>query len=215
MTGAQLTAEQRIFYCDDIPWYQEHVCGDMWNVKFMFHPPDSMDDLKTRITQTFNDLKSDRAMVRRAVRDMTRHVNLCVERDGGHVEGNFRWTDFESTGYYGCVISPFLCNYYDILLFLLLRSLSFMTQNYLFEHELFILYIYWWKLVSPVENDKTLLGHTPCNHFLHLICIFSISLIFPLSPLFLHSNWGYIFLKKCLISINSHKILYFHENRIV
>ena len=49
-----------------------------------------MDDLKTRITQTFNDLKSDRAMVRRAVRDMTRHVNLCVERDGGHVEGNFR-----------------------------------------------------------------------------------------------------------------------------
>ena len=51
-------------------------------------PPDSLDNLKTRITQTFDDLKGDRVLVRRA--DMTRRMNLCLERDGGHVEGKFR-----------------------------------------------------------------------------------------------------------------------------
>ena len=57
--------------------------------KVFVSPPDSLDDLKTRITQTFDDLEGDRILVRMAVRDMTRRVNVCLERDGGHVEGKF------------------------------------------------------------------------------------------------------------------------------
>ena len=58
--------------------------------KVFASPPDSLDDLQTRITQAFDDLEGDRVLVRRAVRDMTRRVNMCLERDGGHMEGKFR-----------------------------------------------------------------------------------------------------------------------------
>ena len=58
--------------------------------KVFVSPPDSIDDLKNRISQTFTDLKASRVLIRRAVRDMIRRVNLCFERDRCHVEGKFR-----------------------------------------------------------------------------------------------------------------------------
>lgn len=57
--------------------------------KVFVSPPDSIDDLKNRISQTFTDLKANHGLIRRAVRDMIKRVNICIERDGGHVEGKF------------------------------------------------------------------------------------------------------------------------------
>ena len=60
--------------------------------KVFVSPPASVDDLKARITRVFDVLKENRnrAFVRRAARDMIKRINLCIDRNGGHVEGNVR-----------------------------------------------------------------------------------------------------------------------------
>ena len=58
--------------------------------KVFTSPPASIDELKDRITTAFDELRLNQVFLRRAARDMIRRVNLCTERDGGHVEGKFR-----------------------------------------------------------------------------------------------------------------------------
>ena len=50
-------------------------------------PPPSLEALRQRIEQEFNALKEDPGMVRRAMADMRRRANTCVQRNGRHVEG--------------------------------------------------------------------------------------------------------------------------------
>ena len=54
-------------------------------------PPVSIADLRARIIHEANLLKQDRNLVRRAVRDMIKRANTCIDRNGGHVEGKYRW----------------------------------------------------------------------------------------------------------------------------
>ena len=51
-------------------------------------PPANLDEIR-RITREMDELRRDRATVRRAVRDMTKRAQLCVKRGGGHVD---HWT---------------------------------------------------------------------------------------------------------------------------
>ena len=53
-------------------------------------PPVDIADLQARITHEANLLKQDRNLVRRAVRDMIKRANVCIDRNGGHVEGKYR-----------------------------------------------------------------------------------------------------------------------------
>ena len=53
-------------------------------------PPDSIDDLKNRIVAEADRVKQNRNLIRRAVKDMVRRAHVCIDRDGGHVEGKFR-----------------------------------------------------------------------------------------------------------------------------
>ena len=50
-------------------------------------PPRDLAELRARIEQEVEVLRNDWGMVRRAVQDMRRRCELCVERGGGHVEG--------------------------------------------------------------------------------------------------------------------------------
>ena len=50
-------------------------------------PPRSVAELRATVERECHVLRNDPAMVRRAVNDMQRRCQLCVERDGGHVEG--------------------------------------------------------------------------------------------------------------------------------
>ena len=50
-------------------------------------PPATIDDLIQRIEREVETLKRNPRLVRRAVHDMIRRVNLCVESDGRHIEG--------------------------------------------------------------------------------------------------------------------------------
>ena len=50
-------------------------------------PPHDIAELRERITYEVNILLNDPAMVRRAVEDMRRRCRLCLQREGGHVEG--------------------------------------------------------------------------------------------------------------------------------
>ena len=49
-------------------------------------PPANLDEIRRRITREMDDLRRDRPMVRRAVRDMMKRARLCIERGGGHVD---------------------------------------------------------------------------------------------------------------------------------
>ena len=51
-------------------------------------PPQDVDVLRQRIRDTFDELRQQLDFVRRAVRAMLRRDELCVERNGGHVEGH-------------------------------------------------------------------------------------------------------------------------------
>ena len=46
-----------------------------------------LNDLQSRFRHEIDVLRHDPAMVRRAVQDMQRRSQLCVDRGGGHVEG--------------------------------------------------------------------------------------------------------------------------------
>lgn len=49
-------------------------------------PPADLNDLQQRIIQEVNVLKQNRPMVRRAVWAMLHRAQLCIQRNGGHVE---------------------------------------------------------------------------------------------------------------------------------
>lgn len=52
-------------------------------------PSNNIIELRMRIIEEFEALQNDREMVRRAVADMRRRAFVCIDREGGHVEGNF------------------------------------------------------------------------------------------------------------------------------
>ncbi len=54
--------------------------------KVFVTPPANLDDVEMRIRDEIDALRQDRPMVRRAMYDMIRRAELCLERDGGHVE---------------------------------------------------------------------------------------------------------------------------------
>ena len=66
--------------CDYSLW------GHLKNKVFVT-PPCDLDELWICIVNEVDILHNDRAMVRRAVQGMLRCCQLCVEREGGHVEG--------------------------------------------------------------------------------------------------------------------------------
>ena len=49
-------------------------------------PPANVADLRERISHEMGNLRQDRQMVRRAVFSMVRRAELCIQRNGGHVE---------------------------------------------------------------------------------------------------------------------------------
>jgi hypothetical protein len=51
-------------------------------------PPENIDVLRQRIIEEFNDLRQQPEMIRNVMRGMQRRTILCVERNGGHVEGH-------------------------------------------------------------------------------------------------------------------------------
>ena len=56
--------------------------------KVFFTPPPDIATLRQRIIDEFDALRHQAPMIRRAVREMEKRANLCVERNGGHVEGH-------------------------------------------------------------------------------------------------------------------------------
>ncbi len=56
--------------------------------KVFTSPPDSIHQLRDRIVQAVDNLRQDQDLIRRAVRDMRRRCQLCIDRNGGHVEGS-------------------------------------------------------------------------------------------------------------------------------
>ena len=49
-------------------------------------PPRDLDDLQERVTAEVAVVRQDTAMIRHAVYDMLRRAEVCVQRNGGHVE---------------------------------------------------------------------------------------------------------------------------------
>ena len=67
--------------CDFFLW------GHLKRKVFTTPPPD-IATLRQRITNEFAVLRQNPQKIRNGVRDMERRANLCVERNGGHVEGH-------------------------------------------------------------------------------------------------------------------------------
>ena len=61
------------------------LCGYLKS-KVYTTPPADLDDFETRIRNEMNYRRQDRGMVRRAVNSMTTRAELCLQRNGGHVE---------------------------------------------------------------------------------------------------------------------------------
>ena len=55
--------------------------------KVFVNPPQTIHDLRQKIINEFNALQQQQYMIRNAVRGMQKRALLCVERNGGHVEG--------------------------------------------------------------------------------------------------------------------------------
>ena len=53
---------------------------DLMSCDFFFRQPASQHSLRERIEEEFRNLWDNPGIVRRAVRDMERGVNLCIER---------------------------------------------------------------------------------------------------------------------------------------
>lgn len=66
--------------CDFFLW------GDLKNKVFVT-PPRNLQDLQQRIQHEVEVLRQNPGTIRRAVNDMRRRCQLCLEREGGHVEG--------------------------------------------------------------------------------------------------------------------------------
>ena len=56
--------------------------------KVYFSPPENTDDLKEKIVNEDNLLKGKQDLGKRVITGMGRRLQVCVERNGGHVEGN-------------------------------------------------------------------------------------------------------------------------------
>ena len=91
----QLTSEQRVFLVTTyfqtlkftegvattittIPW--DYFLWGYLKQKVYATPPENIDDLIQRITREVNALKTNPNLIKRAVRDMVRRVNVCVEK---------------------------------------------------------------------------------------------------------------------------------------
>ncbi|XP_030853893.1 uncharacterized protein LOC115929307 [Strongylocentrotus purpuratus] len=66
--------------CDFFLW------GTLKDVVFST-PPVDLNDLRARLTDAVDSVRQDQQMIRRAVRDMERRCEVCIQRNGGHVEG--------------------------------------------------------------------------------------------------------------------------------
>ena len=51
-------------------------------------PPATLEILRQRIRDEFENLRENLDMIRRAVRSTERRVTQCIERGGRHVDGN-------------------------------------------------------------------------------------------------------------------------------
>ena len=51
-------------------------------------PPENTDDLRERIVNEVNLLKENPNLVKRVFAGMRKRLQLCVDRNGAHVEGN-------------------------------------------------------------------------------------------------------------------------------
>ena len=51
------------------------------------NPPRTIDDLRQKIINEFNALQQQQDMIRNAVRGMQQRALLCIERNGGHIQG--------------------------------------------------------------------------------------------------------------------------------
>ena len=67
--------------CDFFLW------GYLKDKVFSTGPPQNIGVLRQRISDEFDALRRQPDFIRRAVRDMHKRAVLCVERNGGHVEG--------------------------------------------------------------------------------------------------------------------------------
>ena len=56
--------------------------------KVYFSPPENTDDLKERIENEVNLLEGNQDLGKRVIAGMRRRLQVCVERNEGHVEGN-------------------------------------------------------------------------------------------------------------------------------
>jgi hypothetical protein len=68
--------------CDFFLW------GYLKDKVFSTPPAQNINELRQRIVREFDALREQPAIIRRAVSDMHRRTMLCVEREGGHVEGH-------------------------------------------------------------------------------------------------------------------------------
>ena len=55
--------------------------------KVFTSPPNNLNDLQNRIQNEVHALRNDPALTRRTFHAMRRRCELCIQRDGGHVEG--------------------------------------------------------------------------------------------------------------------------------
>ena len=74
------------------PWSPDLTPCDffLWGYlksKVFVSPPDSVDDLRHRIQNEFENLRQKPHIIKRAMHSMARRVYLCTENDGRHVEG--------------------------------------------------------------------------------------------------------------------------------
>ena len=66
--------------CDFFLW--GHLKSKMFTT-----PPESLQILRQRVCDEFDNLRQNSGMTRRAVCAMQRRVYLCTEKEGGNVEG--------------------------------------------------------------------------------------------------------------------------------
>ena len=93
---AEVFGHRVIALYHDVEWpprSPDLTCCDffLWGYlksKVFTTPPRDIATLRQRIIDEFDALRHQAPMIRRAVREMEKRANLCVERNGGHVEGH-------------------------------------------------------------------------------------------------------------------------------
>ena len=74
-------------------------------------PPQNIEELRQRIIDEFNVLRQRPEMIRYAVRNMHKRTIICVERDGGRIEGHGPYLFLKAKSVNSCNISRkrFVC----------------------------------------------------------------------------------------------------------